>query len=232
MPIISSAPTGTWRVAAYTDPKRPPVGQASFLVEDYVPERLEFDLTTKAKSISTATPAEIEVDGRFLYGAPASGLTLDGELRISRVSELPASPGFSFGQDVDDQDPGTEIIPLADLPETDAAGKARFEAALTELPASTRPLQAQILVRMAEPGGRAVERTLTLPVTPPAPMIGIKPLFSGKSLGESATASFEIIVAAPGGEASAAKGLKWQLLRIEFRATNGIKAAAIGSMSR
>ena len=37
VPIISSAPTGTWRVAAYTDPKRPAVGEASFLVEDYVP---------------------------------------------------------------------------------------------------------------------------------------------------------------------------------------------------
>ena len=217
VPIISSAPTGTWRVAAYTDPKRPPVGQASFLVEDYVPERLEFDLKTKAKSISTSTPAEIEVDGRFLYGAPASGLTLDGELRVSRVSELPGHPGFSFGQDEDDQDPGAEIIPLADLPETDPTGKARFEAALTELPQSTRPLEAQILVRMAEPGGRAVERTLTLPVTPPAPMIGIKPLFSGKSLGESATASFGVIVAAPGGETSAEKGLKWQLLRVDSR---------------
>ena len=52
VPIISSAPTGTWRVAAFTDPKRPAIGEATFLVEDYVADRLEFDLTTDAKSIS------------------------------------------------------------------------------------------------------------------------------------------------------------------------------------
>ena len=36
VPIIASAPTGTWRVAVYADPKGASVGDASFLVEDYV----------------------------------------------------------------------------------------------------------------------------------------------------------------------------------------------------
>ena len=40
------APTGTWRVRAFTDPKRPPVGETTFMVEDYVPDRIEFDLTS------------------------------------------------------------------------------------------------------------------------------------------------------------------------------------------
>ena len=30
VPIVASASTGTWRVAAYTDPKRPPVGETTF----------------------------------------------------------------------------------------------------------------------------------------------------------------------------------------------------------
>ena len=42
VPIVASASTGTWRVAAYTDPKRPPVGETTFMVEDYVPDRIEF----------------------------------------------------------------------------------------------------------------------------------------------------------------------------------------------
>ena len=46
VPIVSSAMSGTWRVAAYTDPKRPPVGETTFMVEDYVPDRIEFDLTS------------------------------------------------------------------------------------------------------------------------------------------------------------------------------------------
>ena len=44
VPINSAASTGTWRVRAFTDPKRPAVGETTFLVEDYVPDRLEFDL--------------------------------------------------------------------------------------------------------------------------------------------------------------------------------------------
>ncbi len=37
LPLLSGAMHGTWRIAAYTDPKAPPVGEASFLLEDYVP---------------------------------------------------------------------------------------------------------------------------------------------------------------------------------------------------
>jgi uncharacterized protein YfaS (alpha-2-macroglobulin family) len=55
--LVPSAATGTWHVRAYTDPKRPAVGQATFLVEDYVPDRIEFDLASKAKAVSKTTPA-------------------------------------------------------------------------------------------------------------------------------------------------------------------------------
>jgi alpha-2-macroglobulin len=77
--LVSSAPTGTWRVRAFADPKRPPVGEATFLVEDYVPDRIEFDLASKAKGVSNTSAAEIAVEGRFLYGAPAAKLELEGE---------------------------------------------------------------------------------------------------------------------------------------------------------
>jgi uncharacterized protein YfaS (alpha-2-macroglobulin family) len=220
VPIIASAPTGSWRVAAFTDPKRPAIGEATFLVEDYVPDRLEFDLTTTATFISPAAPAKISVDGRFLYGAPASGLTLDGEINIAKVTELPGFAGYVFGLDDDsdaDQDDESDTIPLADPPETDSAGKASFTAMLDKVPASTRPLQAEIVVRMAEAGGRAIERKLTLPITPSAPMIGVKPLFTGKALGDSDTASFDVVMVAPDGKPMSKPGLHWQLLRVDSK---------------
>ena len=86
---------------------------------------------------------------------------------------------------------------------------------LDELPASTRPLEAQITVRMAESGGRAVERKLTLPVTPDAPMIGIKPMFSGRSLADGANAEFDIVMAAPDGKTLAKPALRYDLLKVE-----------------
>ena len=44
LPLLSGAMHGTWRIAAFTDPKAPAIGEASFLLEDYVPERLEVTL--------------------------------------------------------------------------------------------------------------------------------------------------------------------------------------------
>jgi alpha-2-macroglobulin len=219
VPIIPSAPTGTWRVAVYSDPKGAAIGEASFLVEDYVPDRLEFDLTTKATSISPKQPAEISLDGRFLYGAPAAGLDIEGEVNIAKAAERPGFPGYSFGLDEasDEEEPGTESIPLADLPQTDDAGKANFTVALNQMLPSTKPLKANVVVRLTEPGGRAIERKLTLPIVPNAPMIGVKPLFAGKSLNDDDVASFEVVMVAPDGKQMEAKGLKWQLLNIESK---------------
>jgi len=219
VPLISAAPTGTWRVAVYSDPKGSAIGKTSFLVEDYVPERLEFDLTTTATTLSPATPAEIALDGRFLYGAPASGLAIDGEVNIKQADERPGFPGYVFGlNDADSADAfSAESLPLADLPETDAAGKATFAVDLDQVPASTKPLEATVVVRLAEPGGRAIEHRLSLPIVPTQAMIGVKPLFKGSSLGDQDIAKFDVVVAAPDGAAIPAKGLKWQLLRIESK---------------
>jgi alpha-2-macroglobulin len=222
VPIIAAAPTGTWRVAVFSDPKGTSIGGAMFLVEDYVPDRLEFDLATEATTISLEAPAEVTLDGRFLYGAPAAGLGIEGEVNIAKAAERPGYPGYVFGLDPsagdDEQDEaGTESLPLADLPKTDADGKATFTVALDKLPASTRPLEANVVVRLAEPGGRAIERKLTLPVVPAAPMIGVKPLFAGKSLSDNDTAAFDVVMVAPDGKPMAATGLKWQLLGIESK---------------
>ena len=54
------------------------------------------------------------------------------------------------------------------MPTTGATGRRPFRSTLDKLAATTRPLEARITVSMAESGGRAVERKLTLPVTPDA----------------------------------------------------------------
>ena len=213
VPIVASASTGTWRVAAYTDPKRPPVGETTFMVEDYVPDRIEFSLTSPAKGISRNAPAQLSVDGHFLYGAPASKLDLSGEVTVGVAKERTGFPGYVFGLSDDEVTAAREE--LDDLPATDASGKATFPVKLDELPASTRPLEAQITVRMAESGGRAVERKLTLPVTPDAPMIGIKPMFSGRSLADGANADFDVVMAAPDGKTLAQPALRYDLLKVE-----------------
>ncbi|MFY9822630.1 MAG: MG2 domain-containing protein, partial [Thermoanaerobaculia bacterium] len=213
--LVPSAATGTWRVRAYTDPKRPAVGQATFLVEDYVPDRLEFDLASKAKAISKTSPAEVAVEGRYLYGAPAAKLELEGEVTVSAASERPGFAGYQFG--LADEEVESTRQTLEALPETDATGKSSFTVALEKQPATTHPLEAQVIVRMAEPGGRAVERKLTLPVLSAGPMIGIKPLFSGRSLRDGENASFDVTVVSPEGAPLASSALRYELLKVETR---------------
>jgi alpha-2-macroglobulin len=137
-PMISSAPTGTYRVRAYTDPKGPAVGSTSFLVEDYVPDRMEFDLASPTGKLSKEAPAEVTLDGRFLYGAPAANLDLEGEMKIKPAAGRPGLAGYQFGV-VDDEDENkTEQVTLEDLPQTDDNGKATFTVALDKVTPTVR----------------------------------------------------------------------------------------------
>jgi uncharacterized protein YfaS (alpha-2-macroglobulin family) len=213
LPINVSAPTGTWHVRAFTDPKLPAIGETTFLVEDYVPDRIAFDLNSNADRLSEGVPAQMNVSGRFLYGAPASGLDLEGDVTISAAGERAGFPGYQFGLADDEVDASKQT--LDDLPSTDDAGNAKFNVTLDKLPSTTHPLQAAVTVRMAEPGGRAVEHQITLPILPSGNMIGIKPLFQGRSLADGASANFDVIVAAPDGKVLSPSGLHYQLLRIE-----------------
>ena len=215
LPITAGAPTGTWRVRAYTDPKQPAIGETSFMVEDYVPDRLEFDLASQSKSIARGTPVDITLDGRFLYGAPAAKLDLEGEVIVAVAKERAGFPGYKFGTVEDDSNSLRQ--PLENLPATDEQGKAKIPVTLDKMPDVTAPLEAQFIVRMAESGGRAVERKFTLPVAPAAAMIGVKPLFSGKSLNESDNANFDVVFVLPDGKPIAKSALRYELLRVETR---------------
>jgi uncharacterized protein YfaS (alpha-2-macroglobulin family) len=213
--LVRSASTGTWRVKAFADPKRPPIGETTFMVEDYVPDRLEFDLASEARSLGQGRPAQVTVDGRFLYGAPAADLELEGEINISAATDRPGFPGYQFG--ISDEEVSAERQPLEDLPSTDENGKASFAVNLEKLPQTTRPLQAQVAVRMVESGGRAVERKLSLPVTPTGPMIGVKPLFAGRSLADGANAMFDVVLVGADGKPLARKDVSYELLKVESR---------------
>ena len=45
LPIAGTAPRGTWRLDIHADPKAPPLASQTFLVEDFLPERIDFALS-------------------------------------------------------------------------------------------------------------------------------------------------------------------------------------------
>ena len=213
VPIVSTASTGTWRVRAYTDPKGSPIGETTFMVEDYVADRVEFDLKTTATVMPRSGATQLNLDGHFLYGAPASNLELTGDVSVVAAKERPGFAGYAFG--LFDDEVTAARQDLDDLPNTDASGKASFPVKLDTLPATQRPLEAQITVSMAESGGRAVERKLTLPIAADAPAIGVKPAFAGRSLADGANADFDVLMVSADGKPMARTGLRYELLRVD-----------------
>lgn len=216
VPLLSTATTGTWRVFAFADPKSAHIGETTFLVEDFVPDRMAMTLESKSKSAAPDKPATFSVEGRYLYGAPASGLSLEGDIIVApREKDFEDFAGYKFGLS---DDPITAIRqPLFELPQTDAAGKAVVTAPLPTLPQTTRPLVAKVSVRLRESGGRAISKSSTLPIEATGPMIGVKPQFSKGHVGEGTEARFDVAVRAPDGKRAALDGIGWELFKVTQR---------------
>jgi uncharacterized protein YfaS (alpha-2-macroglobulin family) len=214
-PILGGAMRGTWRIEAYIDPKSPPVGETTFLVEDYVPERLDLVLTPKSLSLMPGQPAEIQVDANFLFGAPGAGLEVSGEVVVQGAAEsaIPGLKGFAVGTDEESVEASTQEI--EEKGTTDARGRVVMQIPVQEVE-SERPLQARITLRVGEPGGRAVERSLTLPVLPQKPVLAVRKNFGG-DLSEGSTATFDVVAASPEGTRLARRGVTWTLLKVERR---------------
>lgn len=213
LPLQESAMRGTWTLRIHTDPKAAAISEKSFLVDDFVPDRTEFDLTSKASEIDPAGETAIDVDGRYLYGAPAAGLELEGEVALKPSRNHPGFEGYMFGL-ADEETEEESRTTLDELPALDDDGKATFNVTLADLPATTQFLSADITVRMREAGGRAVERSLTLPVKSDSAMIGIKPQFSG-DLAENSIGRFHVIALGADGAKQAMAGLTWKLIKVE-----------------
>ena len=211
LPLLSNVASGTWRVQVFSDPKSPAIGETSFLVEDYVPERLDVTLKPQQPILRQRETAKIDVEARYLYGAPGAGLDVSGKFTLRTVAEgaVPGMPGYVAGlQDEEFEAVNTE---LEDAFTTDDKGRTTVEIPIPETKAP-RPLEARIVLLTGETGGRAVERAITLPVFPDRGILAVKKTFG--DLAEGATATFDVIGLAPTGERAERHNVHWSLYRV------------------
>ncbi len=220
------AQTGTWRVKIHTDPKAEAISTAAFLVEDFVPERLDLKLDAATAMIDPETGGSIKLTGKYLYGPPAANLAVESDIVVKASDKgLIAYPGYRFGLADEKIAPARKT--LEDLPETDANGLATLPIKLPQIDRTARPLEANVVVRLRENGGRTIERSITMPVAASGPRVGIKPLFSSPGtsnssstqlqVGEGESVTFETLVIDAKGAPVAVKGLKWELYKLEQR---------------
>ncbi|GAA0783292.1 alpha-2-macroglobulin [Roseibium denhamense] len=212
--LSSTAQQGLWSWEILADPKGEALAQSTFLVEDYQPERVDFELQADVDAFRRDAPTAVSLEARFLYGSPASGQTLEGDVIVRPTRQIPAYPGYEFG--IADRNAFSERGALPSGLKTDDDGKLGFDVSMPALPETTLSFEAELIARLVEAGGRYVERSLKLPVTLDGPRIGIRPSFDG-GVEEGGAAEFSVIAIGAGGERISADGLSWTLSKVDRR---------------
>lgn len=212
MPVAGSAPRGSWTLDIKADPDAPVLASQKVLVEDFLPERIDFDLSLPDAPIRLGDTPPVTVEARYLFGAPGSGLRADGTVRIRPVRELEDFPGYEFGLYDERVSPRSDYIEGG---KTGADGTLIADVPIPDAPSTDRPYMAQIVMNVQEGSGRPVERDITRILAPAGPMIGIKPAFDGV-VSEGTEAQFEVIAI----DANLAKtnmAVKWTMNRVQTR---------------
>ncbi|MEL6205152.1 MAG: MG2 domain-containing protein, partial [Pseudomonadota bacterium] len=212
LPTSGAVPRGTWRLAVYADPDADALAETSLLIEDFLPERIDAELSLPDGPLGPNDTTTLTVAARYLFGAPGAGLDVEGEVRVRNVRTLDAAPGFVFGRHDGATQPMVE--PLSRV-ETDASGQAAMPLGFPDAEDPSGPLEAEVRVRVSEGSGRPIEREIARALTPEAPLIGVRPQFQG-AVPEGAEAGFDVIAVGPDG-ASVAAQVDWTLDRVETR---------------
>ncbi len=207
--ILGSAPRGVWRMEVLADVDAPPLAATTFLVEDFLPERIDFSVMLP-DALRTGEVARMDVEARYLFGAPGADLAVEGEVTLRAADALAGWEGYRFGRH---DEPFSPVMQGLDPARTDAAGRATVAVLLPEAGDAGRPLEARVTLRVAEGSGRPVERVTTLPIKGNADLIGVRPLFD-KVVPENGEARFMLLgIGADGG--AVPMTARWELVRIE-----------------
>ncbi|MEL7255008.1 MAG: alpha-2-macroglobulin family protein [Pseudomonadota bacterium] len=212
MPVAASAPRGAWTLDIKADPDAPVLTSQSVLVEDFLPERIDFELTLPDAPLRPGDTAPLTVAAKYLFGAPGAGLVADGLIRLSPKRALEEFPGYQFGL-FDERAPSASDY--VEGGKTGPDGQIVLNVAIPKSTAKDRPYEARMIVSVREGSGRPVEREVTRMLAPAGPMIGIKPVFDDV-VPQGTEAEFDVIAIGPDlGRVD--MPVKWTVNRIQTR---------------
>src|SRR5690606_3984240 len=206
--LAGEAPTGRWQLLLDVGSGHSQIYE--FLVEDFLPERLALELKGSDSPIKPSDEARFQVEGRYLYGAPASGNRLTGQVYVRPLREaVKALPGYQFGSVTEE-----ELSQDLELEETtlDPEGLATVGVENRWAEAKS-PLQLILQASLQESGGRPITRRLVQPVWPAERLPGLRGLFDGENVDGDGLAEFEVLLADPAGNKLASDSLQVRLIR-------------------
>ncbi|HGL4383285.1 TPA: alpha-2-macroglobulin [Citrobacter koseri] len=221
-PLDSGAPTGMWHIRANTGDNQPRMWD--FHVEDFMPERMALNLSAQKTPLAPSEEVTFSVVGYYLYGAPANGNTLQGQLFLRPQREaVQALPGFQFG-DIAEENLSRSLdevqLTLDENGRGDVSANSQWQEAHS-------PLQVILQASLLESGGRPVTRRAEQAIWPADTLPGIRPQFASKAVydyrtdatvnqpivDEGGNAAFDIVYADAQGNKKAASGLQVRLIR-------------------
>jgi uncharacterized protein YfaS (alpha-2-macroglobulin family) len=209
-----SAPRGMWRAELLVDGQEAIAGEVSFSVEDFVPQRLRVAIEASEAVLRAGQSRPINVQADFLYGAPGAGLAVEGEGRlIIDPNPFPEQEGFSFG--AADESFDERYFQLSSSV-TDGQGRAQLSLQLEQPPETSLPLRARLIASVADPGGRLVRESFTVPVRLRDLYIGLKPQFENRRAGAGERVAYDVIALNADGHRVGVRGLQWQLVREDW----------------
>lgn len=208
-PLDINAPTGLWHVRANTGDNL--LRSWDFHVEDFMPERMALNLTAQKTPLAPADEVKFSVVGYYLYGAPANGNTLQGQLFLRPLRDAVAAlPGFQFGNIAEENlSRSLDEVQLT----LDKGGRGEVSAA-SQWQEAHSPLQVILQASLLESGGRPVTRRVEQAIWPADTLPGIRPQFAAKAVydyrtdttvnqpivDEDSNAAFDIVYANAQGE--------------------------------
>ena len=209
-----SAPRGRWRATVEVEGVEEPVGELTFSVEDFAPQRLAVTAAAdEQRPVSGTEVRNIAVLARFLYGAPGAGLQTQFEARVrADPNPFPALEGFRWGDEVAAfEERFVEFNPTV----TDGEGRASASFDATGYAAANAPLIAATTASVFEPGGRPVREGVELKLRPRPLYLGARfePGTAEGGLSSEPPMTIQIAAVDPSGRRVAAPNVAYQLIR-------------------
>jgi len=220
--LDANAQTGLWHVRANTGDNQ--LIQWDFHVEDFMPERMALVLEGSKTPLAMADTVDFGVTGYYLYGAPANGNTLQGQLFLRPLREaVKALPGFQFGN-IAEENLSRSLDEVQATLDEKGHGQVSVESQWQE---AHSPLQVILQASLLESGGRPVTRRAEQAIWPAEALPGIRPQFAAKAVydyrtdttvnqpivDENSNAAFDIVYVNAEGVKQPVSGLQVRLIR-------------------
>ncbi|WP_394174620.1 alpha-2-macroglobulin family protein [Thalassotalea litorea] len=208
--IPMSAALGKWhaRVKTHSGAKKA-IAQLTFFVSEFVPERMDLQVETSTITLQPKPRVTLDVEGRYLFGAPTAGNQLKITPYYQSLHHLQGPYQAYFV--------GTPytIYPSRDLPKFDAIqldeeGKASFDYPLMSLDKLSSPVTVNLTSELFEQGGATITRKQKISYWSGEPLTAIKAPAKVQAYQQ---VSFELGVLSADGQALLAGNIEYRLER-------------------